>query len=103
MNDQTFNILKIVISVVAALIAYYMIPIAKWHIKSAANAELVEMINIAVRAAEQTTKGSGMGAVKKENVIIFMTNWLNEKGIEISDKQLSDLIEAAVFNMNNAK
>jgi LL-H family phage holin len=58
------------------------------------------MIDICVRAAEQTTKGSGMGPIKKEDVMIAMTNWLSQKGIEMSQKQLSDLIEAAVYNMN---
>ena len=101
MNDLTFNLLKIVISVVAAIVAYNVIPLVKCRIHSATNKEVLEMIDICVRAVEQTTKGSGMGAMKKEDVMIAMTGWLNQKGIEISQKQLSDLIEAAVFNMNN--
>ncbi len=101
MNDLTFNILKIVISVCAALFAYYVIPVIKAKVKSDKYSELLAMIDICVRAAEQTTKGSGMGLIKKENVMIAMTNWLNQKGIEMSQKQLSDLIEAAVYNMNN--
>ena len=100
MNDVTFNILKIVISVCMALFAYYVIPFIKRKIQSEKYEELLTMIDICVRAAEQTTKGSGMGAIKKEDVMIAMTNWLNQKGIEMSQKQLSDLIEAAVYNMN---
>ena len=103
MNDLTFNILKIVISVCTALFAYYVIPFIKGKIQSDKYDELLTMIDIAVRAAEQTTKGSGMGPVKKEDVMIAMTGWLNEKGIKMSQKQLSDLIEAAVFNMNKGE
>ena len=103
MNDITFNLLKIVISVVAVIVAYYVIPFIKGKIQSDKYKELLAAIDIAVRAAEQTTKGSGMGPIKKEDVIITMTGWLNQKGIDISQKQLSDLIEAAVFNMNNSK
>lgn len=101
MNDLTFNILKIVISICAALFAYYVIPVIKAKLESDKYTELLTMVDICVRAAEQTTKGSGMGPVKKEDVMIAMSNWLLLNGIEISQKQLSDLIEAAVYNMNN--
>lgn len=101
MNDLTFNILKIVISVCVALITYKVIPYIKCRMQSARYAELLEMIDIAVRAAEQTVSGSGMGVLKKDNVVIFLNKWLYEKGIKISQEQLNHLIEAAVFNMNH--
>ena len=41
-----------------------------------------------------------MGPVKKDNVIIFMTEWANNAGIEITQDQLSQLIEASVYEMN---
>ena len=100
MNDLTFNILKIVVSACAVLIAYYAIPYVKNKIKSDKYAELLAIIDVAVRAAEQTIKGSGMGALKKDNVVIFVTEWANKAGIAISQDQLNQLIEAAVFNMN---
>lgn len=100
MNDITFIILKLVVSVVAALIAYYVIPILKSKIKEDKYAELLSIIEIAVKAAEQTIKGSKMGAVKKEDVIIFVTEWANKHGITISQDQLDKLIEAAVYELN---
>ena len=99
MNDLTFNILKIVISVVAALIAYYLIPVLKKVIADAKYKELVKIVSIAVEAAEQTYKQSGMGKVKKEDVLNFVTNWLNDKSIEVSPEQLDKLIESAVFRI----
>ena len=103
MNDLTFNILKIVVSVVMALIAYYVIPYIKRRIESDKYQEFLEMINITVQAAEQTTKGKGMGIVKKEEVMIFMTEWINKVGISITQEQLSQLIESAVYEMNQYK
>lgn len=100
MNEITFNILKVVVSVCSALIAFYLVPLLKNKLKEDKNAQLLEMIEVAVRAAEQTIKGSGMGKVKKEEVIIFVNDWMNKAGISITDKQLSQLIEAAVYNMN---
>ena len=40
-------------------------------------------------------------AIKKANVIAFITAWLNTHDIKITEEQLDTLIEAAVFSMNN--
>lgn len=100
MNDFTFNLLKIVVSVVAALLAVYLIPYIRNKLKDDKYAQLLAIVEIAVRAAEQTIKGSGQGVVKKEEVMVFVTGWMNDHGFIISQSQLSQLIEAAVFNMN---
>lgn len=103
MNDLTFNILKIVVSVVMALVAYYVIPYIKRRIESDKYNELLKMINVAVQAAEQSVKGKGMGALKKENVTTFIKSWLAQVGLNITDEQLDQLIEAAVFELNKGK
>ena len=100
MNEITFNILKIVIAVATTLISVYVIPLLKEKLQEAKYARLLEMVEVAVRAAEQTIKGSGMGAVKKEQVIEFVSDWMFAHGISITQDQLSQLIEATVFNMN---
>jgi hypothetical protein len=56
-------------------------------------------VEIAVRAAEQTIKGSGQGAIKKDEVINFVTSWMISHGIQISAEQLDQLIECAVYNL----
>lgn len=99
MNDLTFNLLKIVISIATALIAAYLVPFIKNRLHNDKNAELYQMVNIAVLAAEQTI-GAGEGKLKKEEVIKFVTNWMLERGIVITDEQLSQLIEACVYTMN---
>lgn len=100
MNDLTFNILKIVVSVVIAIIAYYVIPYIKRRIESDKYKDLLDMINIAVQAAEQAIKGKGMGKLKKENVMTFITSWAEKAGIKITQDQLSQLIESAVYELN---
>lgn len=104
MNDLTFNILKIVISVAIALITTYLVPFLKEKFKEAKNKELTQAIEIAVRAAEQTFKESGMGKAKKDDVLNYILAWLTKNGIKITDTQLEEIdriIEAAVFDLNN--
>lgn len=99
MNELTFNILKIVVTVATALISAYVIPLLKAKLQEAKYARLLEMVEIAVRAAEQTIKGSGMGNVKKDEVVKFVTEWMLDHGIAITQQQLDQLIECAVYNL----
>ena len=99
MNDLTFNILKLVLSVVAALVGVYLVPYIKNRHADERYAKLVAMVEVAVHAAEQTI-GSGEGKLKKEEVMKFVLKWMSENGIKISEEQLDQIIEACVFNMN---
>ena len=99
MNDITFIILKIVVTVSAALISAYVIPLLKAKIAESKDRRLLEIVEIAVRAAEQTI-GAGHGSVKKDEVITFVTKWMVDHGIQITEEQLDNLIECAVFQMN---
>ena len=100
MSDLTFNILKIVVSVSTVFISLYVIPLLKEKLSEAKCQRLLEMVEIAVRAAEQTIKGSGQGAVKKEQVLESVSFWMAQHGVDITSEQLDELIEAVVFNMN---
>ena len=100
MNELTFNILKIVVSVAAALVATYLVPYIKAKTAETKYDRLLHIVATAVRAAEQTIKGSGQGALKKEEVLGFVTAWMAQHGISITDEQLDQLIEAAVYSMN---
>jgi len=99
MNDITFNILKIVIAIATAIISAYVIPLLKENLKDAKYQRLAEMVDIAVRAAEQTIKGSGQGALKKDEVLKFVGLWMETHGIDVSEEQLDQLIECAVYNL----
>ncbi len=99
MNDITFMILKIVISICAALVTVYVIPYLRTLRSDKRYSALIDIIKVAVLAAEQTITGSGQGAVKKEQVIEFVREWMQKQGIDITYEQLSQLIEAAVYSM----
>ena len=49
------------------------------------------MVEVAVRAAEQTI-GAGQGEVKKQEVVEFVSKWMSDNGIEISQEQLHNLL-----------
>lgn len=100
-DDVTFQILKIVVAVCTAVATVYLVPYLKTLRSDARYKGMIDMIAVAVRAAEQTITESGQGAVKKEKVMGFIREWLAKQGIEITDYQLSDLIEAAVWSMKN--
>lgn len=102
MDSITFTVLKVVISVCAALITAYVVPYIKALKADKRYAGMLDMVDIAVRAAEQQV-GSGHGQEKKERVMDFVHEWLIRQGIDVSREQLSELIEAAVFNMNQEK
>lgn len=99
MDEFTMLLAKIVISVCAALITAYVVPYIKTLKEDARYASVFEIIEIAVRAAEQVIKGSGQGALKKSEVVKFVSEWLERKGIGIMEDELDQLIEAAVFQM----
>lgn len=103
MNEITFELLKIVVSICAALITVYMVPYLKTLKEDKRYASLVSMIEVAVRAAEQTYKESGKGAVKREEVLTFVQNWIKEQGINVSYEQLDQLLEACVYQMKQEK
>lgn len=99
MNDITLTILKIVISVCSALITIYLIPYLYTLKEDKKYASLVAMVEVAVKAAEQTFRESGQGAAKKEEVIKFVSEWMTNKGVTISQEQLSQIIECAVYQL----
>ena len=99
MDQITFDILKIVISICTALITVYAVPYLKTLRQDKRYASLIDMVEVAVKAAEQTIKGKGEGDLKKAEVIAFVSDWMEEHGIKISQDQLSQLVEAAVFQL----
>lgn len=56
---------------------------------------VIELVKIAVAAAQQLFPGSGNGAAKKEYVV----NWLKERKIKFDVDRIDAMIEAEVFNL----
>lgn len=103
MDEITMMILKVVVSICAALITAYVMPYLKTLRDDKRYAMLFDMVALAVRAAEQTITGSGLGAIKKAEVVKFVSEWLYGKGINITEDELDQLIEAAVYQMKQGE
>ncbi len=110
MDDILFEILKMIVTISVILIMRYFIPFMdscivwiKAKIAESNNQILITAANTAVQYAEQTIKGSGIGAEKKAEALKVVQNELNAKGIEITDEQMDTLVEAAVYTMNKEK
>ena len=102
MNDLTFTILKIVTSMCAALITLYAVPYINVLRKDAKYGQLISVIECAVRAAEQTIKGTGKGQLKKEKALLIIDGWLNDNKLnnDVSKGVVEELLEACVYQLN---
>ena len=105
MNEVTFEIVKIIASAVVAIIVVLVTKVVIPYIKTlkmTVEQELIftEMLK-AVKAAEQTIKESKQGKAKRAQVIAYITQWLNDKKINITEEQVSNLLESCVFDINN--
>ena len=98
MNEVTFIILKLVISVCAALITAYVIPYIKTLRNDKRYASLLDIVEVAVKAAEQSLKNE-TGEFKKSEVLAYVAHWMDNQGIYIDTEQLDQLVECAVYQM----
>ena len=102
MNDITFEILKLAVTVIMILITRYVIPWLQMKLKNEINEITWVQVMRLVRAVEQvTTTETGMD--KKQMVITSLKLWAEKNNIPLSDNQINELIESAVFVMNNEK
>jgi LL-H family phage holin len=92
-------IIKIIITVLGTILTIYIIPLLKAQVQSSQYVYLLQVVDTAVRAVEQTMQNDHNGEYKKQMVTKFVTNWLNEHHIKITQEQLSQIIEWAVFTM----
>lgn len=99
MDEIVRVILEAVISILAILVARYAIPYIKAITESEKYSDLIDIVNVAVKAAEQTIRENGQGKAKKAQVIAFVLNWLSERNIYVTEDELDRLIEYAVWQM----
>ncbi len=84
-------IIKIVIPVLCTILTVYIIPILK-------EKKLYNAVVIAVNAAEQIYKDSGMGKEK----FAYVKEWIKKK-FKVSDEDLKNIIESTVYELNKGK
>lgn len=90
------NIFYVVLSVVSVLITGVLVPLLKQKYGKEKIVNVMEAVDIAVKAAEQIYKETGQGNLKKQYVLMR----LNEQGFKVTEKELDDMIEASVLELN---
>ena len=99
MNDLIFELLRFVVVISIMALVRYAIPVLKTKVKNSNLEWLYDWAAYAVKAAEQTHTESGMGALKKSIVKDFLLKITRQYHVEITDAQLENLIESAVYAM----
>lgn len=99
MNNILFSLLEIIVMFSTLAVMRYLIPYFKIRLSKIIDEFTFAEILKEVKSVEQTILGSKQGTAKKEEVIIRITNFINKHGIKITQKQISDMIEAAVYVM----
>ena len=84
---------------VCTLVARYLVPYLKQILENSKHDWVLNFVDVAVQAAEQTILGDKSVTEKKAIVTGKLKKLLIQKNIDITDEQLDMLIEAAVFNM----
>ena len=103
MSDTMLVVVRFVFLVAFLLISGIVLPYIK-TLKDFKEMDLItKTINMAVKAAEQTIKGSGKGQLKKAEVKEVVNAWLSKVGITVSDELIDVIIEDAVYVMNSNK
>ena len=103
MNDITFEILKLAVTVIMIIITRYVIPCLQLKLKNEVDEATWVQVMRLVRSAEQVARSYDTGADKKEYVTRMLKSWAEKNQIKLSETQIEDLIESAVFVMNNEK
>lgn len=96
MNQKLFDLLMATIPVLGVIVTSFIIPYLKELIGNEKLEKYEYWVNAAVHAAEMMWTESGKGEEKKAYVIQFLTEKFNKNKINITEEQMSVLIEAAV-------
>ena len=84
-------VLGYILPLVLLIVAGYLIKV--YH-----SDEIVKWVKVAVKAAEQIYEGSGQGKEK----FAYVSEWISKK-FKISKTDLKNIIESAVYELNNTK
>ena len=88
-------IVNSIIALIAAAISVFLIPWIKEKIEAEKLEQIMGWVTIAVEAAEQIYRESGMGEKKKAYVLDFLA----KKGITLDVDSIDAMIESAVLDL----
>lgn len=95
-NEILFKVIMLVLSVVGAVITYYVIPYIKSKTTNEQRKDLVYWTQVAIKFAEQIYNDKGQGELKFD----YVTEYLNKKGINFTEEQVEMLITVIVDYFN---
>lgn len=99
MEQILLSIFTLVLAIATYIFRKVIMPYVESNVKKNDLDKVIALVKIAVSAAEQIFKESKAGKNKKE----YVKKYLSKMGIELTDVQLNALIEATVYELNNAK
>ena len=89
------SIVNAVIALLAAVVSTFLVPWIKGKVEAQKLEKVADWVTIAVSAAEQIYKESGMGEKKKQYVLDF----LEDKGLTVDINSVDAMIAAAVYGL----
>lgn len=102
MDESTFKIIEMAVTLIMAIMSVWIIPKLKeliiQNVSSKNLADAYKWAKITVLAIQQTM-GEEPGETKKAEAMEFLQAVLNESGIDMTEWQIDQLIEAAVKGM----
>lgn len=101
MHEILVDVLVFAITVATIVVTRNVVPYIKNLIKDSQYADILDIVELAVKSAEQIYKQPKQGKAKKADVYKYVTGWLNARGIRLTEEDIDRLIEACVFTMNN--
>lgn len=103
-SEFTLTIVRIIFAIISLIITYYVLPFLNELTVRYKNTRLENFVKDSVQAAEQIIKGNSKGATKKKEVSAWVSKWIKEHyNMDISEDEISNMIESAVYTMNNTK
>ena len=102
-GDFAAIIIKIIFALLSVTITYFIIPFLTEITDKYRTEKIDAFIQDSVVAAEQVIKGDKKGAEKKAKVLAAVTNWLNERHINLSEEEIDDMIESMVYMLNHSE
>ena len=89
MNELVFDICRVLATIAGLVVAYYVVPALKSAVSKVEDDKLKEFISQCVYAAQQQfSKETDTGKAKYNYVQQMVSDWLKNKGIDITEKQL---------------
>lgn len=95
-SEAIVRISTIIISLIGAIITYIVVPYIRSKTSAEQRQNIYNLVRITVQAAEQMYDAGLITIPKKEYVV----NYLQSKGINLSEDDLDVMIEAAVRELN---